>query len=76
MAGHSIKDALVRGNRELKKRERQKSNRFISVKQQLCTCITLLYTSLPLQHDYNMKVPNFTLCRGREHKTTTFFFFS
>ena len=23
-----------------------------------------------------MKVPNFTFCRGREHRTTTFFFFS
>ena len=34
-----------------------------------------LYISLPLLHDYNVKVPNFTFCRGRE-QTTTFFFFS
>ena len=26
--------------------------------------------------DYNVKLPNFTFCRGREQKTTTFFFFS
>ena len=36
-----------------------------------------LYISLsPLLHDYNAKVPYFTFGRGREHKTTTFFFFS
>ena len=35
-----------------------------------------LYISLPSLHDYNVKVPNFTFCRGRENKTTTFFFFS
>ena len=27
-------------------------------------------------HDYNVKVSNFTFCRGRKHKTTTSFFFS
>ena len=42
----------------------KKSNRFRLAKQQLCT----------LLHDYNVKVPNFTFCRGRGHKTTTFFF--
>ena len=35
-----------------------------------------LYFSLPSLHDYNVKVPNFTFCWGREHKTTTFLFFS
>ena len=35
---------------------------------------TLFY--LPLLHDYNVKVPKFTFCREREHKTMTFFFFS
>ena len=35
-----------------------------------------LYISLPSLHDYNVKLPNFTFCRGREQKTTTFFFFS
>ena len=33
-----------------------------------------LYISLPPLHDYNVKLPNFTFCRGREQKTTTFFF--
>ena len=36
----------------------------------------LLYISLPSLHDYNVKVPNFTFCRGRKHTTTTFLFFS
>ena len=35
-----------------------------------------LYISLPSLHDYNVKVPNFTFCRGREQTATTFFFFS
>ena len=35
-----------------------------------------LYISKPLLYDYNVKVPIFTFCRGREHKTTTFLFFS
>ena len=34
------------------------------------------YISLPWLHDYNVNVPIFTFCREREHKTTTFFFFS
>ena len=32
------------------------------------------FLSRPL-HDYNVKVPNFTFCRGREHNTTIFLFF-
>ena len=28
----------------------------------------------PSLHDYDVKVPNFTFCGGREHKTTNFFF--
>ena len=64
--------------RRRQQRERQKSNRFWLEKQQLCTCITLFsgYICLPLLHDYNVKLSNFTFCRGREQKTTTFFFFS
>jgi len=34
-----------------------------------------LYISLPLLHDYNVTLPNFTLYEGREHETTIFFFF-
>ena len=34
------------------------------------------YISLPSSHDYEVKAPKFTFCRGREHKATTFFFFS
>ena len=32
--------------------------------------------SLPLLHDYNMKLSNLMFCRGWEQKTTTFFFYS
>ena len=36
-----------------------------------------LYISLSsLLHGYNVKVPYFTFCRRREHKTTTFLIFS
>ena len=31
-----------------------------------------LYISLPSLHDFNVKVPNFWFCRGREQKTTIF----
>ena len=66
----------LKQRRRGRQRERQKSNRFILAKQQLCTCITLfLYISLPSLPDYNGKMPEFTFCRGREHKTTTFFSF-
>ena len=33
-----------------------------------------LYISLPSLHDYDVKVPNFTFCGGRERKTTFSFF--
>ena len=60
-------------NRELKQRrrrrqrERQKSKRFILAKQQRCTCITLYCTFLCCRCTQ--------FCRGREHTTTSFFFF-
>ena len=34
-----------------------------------------LNISLPSLHDYDVKMPNFTFCGGREHKATTFFLF-
>ena len=34
-----------------------------------------LYISLPSLHVYEVKMPNFTVSAGREHKLTTFFFF-
>ena len=35
-----------------------------------------LYLSFPSWHVYNVNLPNFTFCRGRDNKTTTSFFFS
>ena len=75
--GLSVNNRELKQRRGQRQRERQTSNRFRLEKQQLCTCITLfLYISLPSLPYYNVKVPKFTFCRGREHKTTTFFFFS
>ena len=34
-----------------------------------------LYISLPSLHDYDVELLNFTFYGGREHKTTTFYFF-
>ena len=35
-----------------------------------------LYIFLLSLHNYDMKMPIFTICQGWEHKTTTFLFFS
>ena len=37
---------------------------------------SFLYISLPLWHDYYVKLLNFMFCRGCEHKRTILFFFS
>ena len=55
----------------------KKGIRFRLVKQQLFTCIirTFLDIFMPSIQDYNVKMPNFSFCGGREHKKTTFFLF-
>ena len=35
----------------------------------------VLFLAVVAHDDYIVKAPNFTFCRGWEHKTTTFFFF-
>ena len=58
-------------------RERLKSNRFTQGKQQLCTCITLFCTFICRRcatATWNCLFSRFS--RGREQKTTIFFFFS
>ena len=62
--------------RRQRQRELQKRNWFRLAKQQLCTCITLFCTFLCRHFDYDLKMPIFTFCGGREGKSTTFFFFS
>ena len=50
-----------------------KSDRFRLAKQQLGSCMMLFCTvSLPSLHIYDVKLRNFTLYGGREHKTTIF----
>ena len=47
---------------------------FISKTTTLDLHHVFLYISPPTLHEYDVKMPNFTFCRGREHNTTTFFF--
>ena len=80
-AWHRWSVKVIGNKRELKQQqrwrqqERQKSNWFRMAKQQLCTCMhhAFLYISLPWLHDYNVKVPNFTFCRGRERGQRLYF---
>ena len=67
----------LKQRRRRRQRERHNSSRSRLAKQQRCTCITLFCT-FPCRHCTTTmwKCLNFTFCRGREHKTTTFFFFS
>ena len=46
-------------------------------KKQLCTCSTLFCTLISFQSldEYDVKLPKFMFCGGRENKTTTFFSF-
>ena len=75
---YQIFNGGLKHRRRRRQWERQKSNRFRLAEQQLCTWSRFLYISLPSLHDYDydVKIPNFTFCGGREHKTTTFFFYS
>ena len=54
------------------------SNNFLcTLSQATFTCnanIKLRFLFNHSGHDYDMKMPKFMSCRGREHKTTTFFF--
>ena len=58
----------LKQRRRGRQRKRQKSIRFRWI-------TVFVYISLPLLHDYNVKPSGFTFYRGREHKTTIFFFF-
>ena len=59
--------------RQRRQWERQKKKKIVGLdwqNRQLCTCITLSYTSCEIMCLY------FTFCRGLEHKTTIFLCFS
>ena len=62
--------------RRRRQRGREKSNRLDWQNNNFTSASRFFYISLPWLHDYNVNVPIFTFCREREHKTTTFFFFS
>ena len=71
-----IRDLKMRRRR--RQLERQKNNRLGLAKQLLCTCIThFLYISLPSQHghehDYDVKMPNFTFYGGLKQATWIWF---
>ena len=62
------------GNRDLKIRRRrpQRERGFITKTTTLHVHHAFLYISLPSLHDYDVKMPNFTLYRGRAQATTKF----
>ena len=55
----------------------KKGNRLGLAKKQLFTCSTLFCTLISFQSldEYDLKLPKFMFCGGRENKTTTFFSF-
>ena len=55
-----------------RQRERKKSNRFRSAKQQLRTCITLFVHFFAVTSRLRRELPNFAFYRQREHTTTNF----
>ena len=61
---------LIKQRRRRRRREQQKSNRFRPAQKTttLHALRAFLYISSPSLHDYNVKVPNFTFCRGRERR--------
>ena len=66
----------LKQRRRRRQRERQKSNRFqIGKTTTLHVHRAFLHISLPPLHDYNVKVPNFTFCRGRERRQQLSFSF-
>ena len=62
--------------RRRRQRERKKAIGLDKQNNNFARASGFLHISLPSLNDYNVKLPNFTFCRGREHKTSTFFFFS
>ena len=54
----------------------EKSKKAIGLDQQNNNCAGASRFSLPSLHDYDVKMPSFTSSGGREHTTTTLFFFS
>ena len=80
---YPLSPIFLSGKRELKQRrrwrqrERQKRNRLGWQNNNSARASRLfLNISLPSLHDYDVNLPNFTFWQGREHKATTFFFFS
>ena len=69
-------------SRELKQRQRRRTENGKKAIGLIRKTVTLhvhhafLYIFLPSLHGYDVKLPNFTFCGGRERKTTTLFFFS
>ena len=67
-----VTQLLLNGPHELKQRRRRRQReRQKSKTTTLHVHHAFLYISLPSVHDYDVKMPNFTLCGEREHKTTT-----
>ena len=78
----SGREFMARNGKELKQRRRRRQRerkKAIGLDWQNSNFVRaslFLYISLPSLHDCNVKMRKFTFCRRRQHKTTTFFFFS
>ena len=65
----------LKQRRRRRQRERQKSNMFRLANNNFTRALSFFVHFLQWLPDYNVKLPIFTFCGGREHKTTIFFFF-
>ena len=61
-----------RRRRRKHKRPKIEAIGLILARQQLCTCITLLYFSLPSLREHDVKFPIFTFYGGRKQAATNF----
>ena len=68
------RSADIREFKQRQQRERQNSNRFIEQNKTFARASRFLYISLPLLHNYDVKMPIFMFYGGRKQATTKFSF--
>ena len=68
------RSADIREFKQRQQRERQNSNRFIEQNKTFARASRFLHISLPLLHNYDVKMPIFMFYEGRKQATTKFSF--
>ena len=68
------RSADIREFQQRQQRERQNSNRSIEQNKTFAHASRFLYISLPLLHNYDVKMPIFMFYGGRKQATTKFSF--